>query len=328
MQSKKLSLLVLTTSLALALTACGGNKLAESSEATDTSMSVPAAQAGKTDPTAKSGNPEAQAKLTALQEEEKAIFSKNQALWDKLFLHADKNSAMTGDGSNYGDFLLQTLENAKDQFTEAEQKTLKEGAEKIRSIEEEMAKLEKELPSDKDGKGEVSGGKQSSATPFPSFKGTDLDGHAVDSGLFREHAVTVVNFWFSTCSPCIGELDDLDALHKELQAKDGTVIGVNSFTLGGDKTAIAEAKTILQTKKVTYPNITFPMDSEAGQFVNTLMSYPTTIVVDRDGHIIGEPILGSIVDGNAKKMLDERIAQVLQNDANKAVLYDEASSMK
>ena len=62
------------------------------------------------------------------------------------------------------------------------------------------------------------------------------------------NSVTVVNFWFTTCNPCVGELADLEALNKDLAAKGGAVVGINSFTLDGDKTAIAEAKDILAKK--------------------------------------------------------------------------------
>ncbi len=57
---------------------------------------------------------------------------------------------------------------------------------------------------------------------FPSFEGKDLDGNTVKSDeLFSANAVTVVNFWFTTCNPCVGELSELDALNKELAEKGG-----------------------------------------------------------------------------------------------------------
>ncbi len=328
MNTKKLPLVLLTAGLVIGLAACGGKKPAESSEMPDSGMSVPAAEAGKTDPTAEKGGSDVDAKLAELHDQENAIFSKDKDLWDKVFLAANKNSGMISDGTNYGDFLLQTIESAKDKFTEEELKTLKDGAEEIRKIEEKIMALEKEAPKENKGEADKGGAKQGATTPFPDFTGKDLDGNNVDSGIFRQHSVTVINFWFSTCNPCIGELGELDALHKQLKEKDGTVIGINSFTLDGDKDAIAEAKSILQKKNATYPNLTFASDSEAGKFVKNIMTFPTTIVVDRDGNIVGDPILGSIAEGNAKKMLDERIAQVLASDADKNAAYKADSSNK
>ena len=87
---------------------------------------------------------------------------------------------------------------------------------------------------------------------FPAFEGKDLDGNTVKSDeLFSGNAVTVVNFWFTTCNPCVGELAELDALNKELAEKGGSLIGVNTFTLDGDEAAISEAKDVLAKKGAT-----------------------------------------------------------------------------
>ena len=43
-----------------------------------------------------------------LMAQETAILSENSALWEKVFMSANKGSTMIEDGSNYGDFLLKT----------------------------------------------------------------------------------------------------------------------------------------------------------------------------------------------------------------------------
>lgn len=79
-------------------------------------------------------------------------------------------------------------------------------------------------------------GDASKLMKFPSFTGKDLDGNDVNSSdLFSGNTVTVVNFWFTSCKPCVSELADLEALNKELAAKGGGVVGINSFTLDGNK---------------------------------------------------------------------------------------------
>ena len=78
-----------------------------------------------------------------LMAQETAILSENSALWEKVFMSANKGSTMIEDGSNYGDFLLKTIEGAKDQFKADELKLLKEGAEQIREIEGKLTILEK-----------------------------------------------------------------------------------------------------------------------------------------------------------------------------------------
>ena len=159
---------------------------------------------------------------------------------------------------------------------------------------------------------ETAGTAGDSADAFPSFEGQDLDGNPVDSAtLFSNNAVTVVNFWFTTCKPCVGELPDLEALHQELAKKGGTVIGINAFTLDGSTKDTNEAKSVLEQQGVTYPNIWFASNSDAGLFTAGLYAFPTTYVVDRNGRIVGDPIVGGISSDAQMKKLNALIDQAL-----------------
>lgn len=270
-----------------------------------------------------------------LMAQENTILSENKALWEKVFMAADKGMTMQEDGKNYGDFLLSTIESAKDQFTEDELKLLKEGAEKIRDIETQLTMIEEKYPEaaqeSTDGAMSVPAGNDTTTPPddgsmqksddgsmqkFPTFEGKDLDGNTVKSDeLFSANAVTVVNFWFTTCNPCVGELSDLDALNKELAEKGGSLIGVNTFTLDGDEAAISEAKDVLAKKGATYQNVYFNSDGEAGKFTTNIFAYPTTYVVDRNGNIVGDPIVGAITEKNQAEALQAQIDKALAADA-------------
>ena len=262
-----------------------------------------------------------------LLERENALLSENAELWEKVFMAADKGMTMQEDGKNYGDFLLDTVEAAKEQFTDKEYAWLKESATEISNIENKLTELEEKypeimqksmdsdmsMPSDQSGTDKMA--EQGSMQKFPAFEGKDLDGNTVKSDeLFSGNAVTVVNFWFTTCNPCVGELAKLDGLNQELAQKGGALIGVNAFTLDGDEGAISEAKDILTKKGVTYQNVYFPSDSEAGKFTANIFAYPTTYVVDRGGNIVGDPIVGAITDKKQAQTLQERIDQVLAAD--------------
>ena len=279
-----------------------------------------------------------------LLERENAILSENTELWEKVFMEADKGMAMIEDGKNYGDFLLDTVEAAKEQFTDKEYEWLKESATEISNIENKLTELEEKypeimqqsmdgdmsmpagddmsMPSDQSGAGKMddqSGAdkmaEQGSMQKFPAFEGKDLDGNTVKSDeLFSGNAVTVVNFWFTTCNPCVGELSKLDALNKELAEKGGSLIGVNTFTLDGDETAISEAKDVLAKKGATYQNVYFDSDGEAGKFTTNIFAYPTTYVVDRSGNIVGKPIVGAITEKKQAETLQKLIDQALAAD--------------
>ena len=269
---------------------------------------------------------EAVAMHKELMAEETAIFSENTALWEKVFMEADKGMAMVEDGKNYGEFLLDTIEGAKDQFTASERRLLRGEAKKIRDIESALTMLEEKYPEvaemSMDSDMSMPAGDDMSMVPddgsmqkFPAFEGKDLEGNPVKSDeLFSGNAVTVVNFWFTTCNPCVGELAELDALNKELAQKGGALIGVNTFTLDGNEAAISEAKDVLAKKGATYQNVYFPSDGEAGKFTTNIFAYPTTYVVDRSGNIVGDPIVGAITEKKQAETLQKLIDQALAAD--------------
>lgn len=303
--------------LILGLAACGMSKDGKENEGSKETgiASLLAADPKTTD--------EASELHQKLMQQETAILSENSSLWEKVFMSADKGMAMIEDGGNYGDFLLTTIESSKDQFTDDELKLLKDGAEQIREIEDKLTVLEHKFPDcgKKPSEGDMSvpaeNGKpkeNSDLMKFPSFVGNDLDGNeAKSSTLFAGNTVTVVNFWFTTCSPCVGELSNLEALNKRLSEKGGEVVGINSFTLDGDKTAISEAKDVLTKKGASYKNIWFESNSEAGKFTSGLYSYPTTYVVDKNGNIVGDPITGTITGKKQSEKLNKLIDQAIAN---------------
>ena len=355
MHTKKLMTLLLAVVLVLSLAACG----AKGGDHMDGMDNEP------------KNAEEAAAMHKELTAQEAAILAENTALWEKVFMAADKGKIMMEDGKNYGDFLLETIDAAKDQFSADELKLLQSEAEKIRDIGNKLAALEEKypeivqksldsdmnMPADKDmdtmpdsgskdnkTDGGNTGNKtdsgstgntpdngstgnktdsgstgsktdDSSLPKFPAFEGKDLDGNTVKSSdLFSGNAVTVVNFWFTTCGPCVGELGDLDALNKELSGKGGALIGINAFTLDGNEAAISEAKDVLTQSGATYQNVYFDSGSEAGKFVESIYAYPTTYVVNRSGRIVGDPIVGAITSKAQADALQAQIDKALAAD--------------
>ena len=317
MNAKKILALMLCAMMLLSLAACGAKGNDKQADMSG-------------DSSAMTGEPKTAEEALALHKEllerENALLSENAELWEKVFMAADKGMTMQEDGKNYGDFLLDTVEAAKEQFTDKEYAWLKESATEISNIENKLTELEEKYPEimqkSMDGDMSMPAGSDTSTPPddgsmqkFPAFEGKDLDGNMVKSDeLFSANAVTVVNFWFTTCNPCVGELAELDALNKELTEKGGSLIGVNTFTLDGDETAISEAKDVLAKKGATYQNVYFDSDGEAGKFTTNIFAYPTTYVVDRSGNIVGEPIVGAITEKKQAETLQKLIDQALAAD--------------
>ena len=317
MNAKKILALMLCAMMLFSLAACGAKGNDKQADMSG-------------DSSAMTGEPKTAEEALALHKEllerENALLSENAELWEKVFMAADKGMTMQEDGKNYGDFLLDTIEGAKDQFTDEEYEMLKESATEIGNIENKLTELENKYPDimqkSMDGDMSMPAGSDTSTPPddgsmqkFPAFEGKDLDGNTVKSDeLFSANAVTVVNFWFTTCNPCVGELAELDALNKELAEKGGSLIGVNTFTLDGDETAISEAKDVLAKKGATYQNVYFDSDGEAGKFTTNIFAYPTTYVVDRSGNIVGDPIVGAITEKKQAETLQKLIDQALAAD--------------
>ena len=326
MNAKKILALLLGAMMLLSLAACGAK---DDDKAADMN-------GNNTEMTGEAKNAEeALAMHKELMAQENALLSEKTELWEKVFMAADKGMSMQEDGKNYGDFLLKTIEDAKEEFSDEEFEWLKEAATEISNIENKLTALEEKypeivqqsmdgdmsmpadddmsMPSDQNGADKMA--EQGSMQKFPAFEGKDLDGNTVKSDeLFSGNAVTVVNFWFTTCNPCVGELAELDALNKELAEKGGSLIGVNTFTLDGDETAISEAKDVLAKKGATYQNVYFDSDGEAGKFTTNIFAYPTTYVVDRSGNIVGEPIVGAITEKKQAETLQKLIEQALAAD--------------
>ena len=317
MNVKKILALMLCAMMLLSLAACGAKGNDKQADMSG-------------DSSAMTGEPKTAEEALALHKEllerENALLSENAELWEKVFMAADKGMTMQEDGKNYGDFLLDTVEAAKEQFTDKEYAWLKESATEISNIENRLTELEEKYPEiiqkSMDGDMSMPAGSDTSTPPddgsmqkFPAFEGKDLDGNMVKSDeLFSANAVTVVNFWFTTCNPCVGELAELDALNKELAEKGGSLIGVNTFTLDGDEAAISEAKDVLAKKGAAYQNVYFDSDGEAGKFTTNIFAYPTTYVVDRSGNIVGEPIVGALTEKKQAETLQKLIDQALAAD--------------
>ena len=317
MNVKKILALMLCAMMLLSLAACGAKGNDKQADMSG-------------DSSAMTGEPKTAEEALALHKEllerENALLSENAELWEKVFMAADKGMTMQEDGKNYGDFLLKTIEDAKEEFSDEEYEWLKESATEISNIENKLTELEEKYPEimqkSMDGDMSMPAGSDTSTPPddgsmqkFPAFEGKDLDGNPVKSDeLFSGNTVTVVNFWFTTCNPCVGELAELDALNKELAEKGGSLIGVNTFTLDGDEAAISEAKDVLAKKGATYQNVYFDSDGEAGKFTTNIFAYPTTYVVDRSGNIVGEPIVGAITEKKQAETLQKLIDQALAAD--------------
>ena len=300
MKLKKVIAASLAISVLFAFTGCGN-----SSSTTNTKQ--------ESSSTTETGTDELNKKLDDLYQQENQLFADHKDAWDKAFGLMNKNTAGDTKNENYADVLASTVESNKDSFSEEEYETLSKDIETIRGIEEEIAKLEKESAASESSDNASSKSDESTGV-FKGFKGKDLDGNDVDDSLFAKNKVTVVNFWFSGCKPCVGELSKLNELNEKLKEMGGEVVGINTDTLDNNEAGIKEAKEILKAQGASYKNLTFDSNSTVGKYAGNIMAFPTTVLVDKDGNIVGEPFMGGIDDQSNYDQLMKQIQSVLDQN--------------
>ena len=301
MKLKKAIAASLAISMLFAFTGCGNSSDSATAENTE-QESASATDAGGTSAPAE--------KLDDLYQQENRIFADHKNVWDKVFGFMSKNPDDAASNENYADFLANTIESNKASFSEEEFDTLNKDIETIRGIEEEIARLEKEIAASDSSSSTFSGSADSTGV-FHDFKGKDLDGNDVDDSLFAQNKVTVVNFWFSGCKPCVEELSKLNELNDKLKEMGGEVVGINTDTLDNNQDGIKEAKEILKAQGASYKNLTFDSDSAVGKYAGDIMAFPTTVLVDKDGNIVGDPFMGGIDDPSNYEQLMKQIQSVL-----------------
>ena len=308
MKKRRNIIAALTLCAVLSFTACGGNTgTGNTSDENNTTQTADSA-------TESNGNEDdLEAQLTDLYNQEQQVFDDHKDIWDKVFNSMDKSS--TTGNSDYADFLAEAVENIKDSFSAEELDTLTNDIEVIRGLEKDIMEIQDKL-SATDSSAASDSGADTDSSAFKNISGTDFDGNKIDESLFSNNAVTVLNFWFSGCKPCVAELSKLNELNEAIKSMGGQVVGVNTETFDGNETAIEEAKSILESQGAEYRNVCFDSDSDAAQYASNIMAFPTTILVDRNGNIVGEPMLGGIDEQENYDQLMEQIQSVI--DADKA----------
>ena len=310
MKNKKIFIPVFTLSVALLLTACSGKEAADTTktQTTQTEAGTESVTGSGTETTEASGT-----KLDDLYQQENQIFADHEEVWNKVFGMMNKSTA--DPSGNYADYLADTVDSNKDSFSEDELKTLTDDIETIRKIEEQIAELENDnttTSEDTDAKND-----SEDASPFRDFSGQDYDGNTVDESLFSNNAVTVVNFWFTGCKPCVAELSKLNELNDAIKSMGGEVVGINTETFDGNQDAIKEAAAVLESQGAKYRNLSIDSASAAGKYASDIMAFPTTILVDRNGNIVGEPMLGGIDNQENYDTLMKQIQSVIDADSAK-----------
>ena len=143
---------------------------------------------------------------------------------------------------------------------------------------------------------------------LPAFSSQDIYGTAVDSSIFANYDLTMLNIWGTFCNPCIQEMPDLGKLAAAMPA--GTqLIGLVGDAL--DEDTVQLAQTIVEETQADFPHIV--PDKELYDFLYRDISlYPTTLFIDSQGNTVGEPIFGTMSKEKYEEELSKRLIIPLQ----------------
>ena len=124
-----------------------------------------------------------------------------------------------------------------------------------------------------------------------TFTTTDPDGNTVTSEeLFSENEITMLNCWGIWCPNCTAEMADLAEIHARMQEKGCGIVGLE-WEKTPDEATYREAAEFMEQSGATYPNVLLPEE-----LLEQINAYPTSIFVDREGTILGMPIIGADVN--------------------------------
>ena len=147
---------------------------------------------------------------------------------------------------------------------------------------------------------------QMPATPF-DFDTMDLDGKAINTReVAAEHDLTLVNFWATWCGPCVNEMPELQSLHERFSTQtEGADVAILGVWL--DTENPADLKSVLEYTGAAYPMVKF---CDEMQEAVALQYIPATIFLDREGNIVGEPIVGAQDEEGWLAEIETRLASL------------------
>lgn len=130
---------------------------------------------------------------------------------------------------------------------------------------------------------------------------------------FSQYDLTLVNAFTTWCSPCIGEMPDLEKFKQEMESRG---IGMAAFaldTVSGDgeenTSAIKLAQQLIKKADLTFP-ILKPDETALNGRLKGIDSYPESFFVDRNGNIVGDTYAGSRSFEEWKEIAEKELANL------------------
>ena len=211
---------------------------------------------------------------------------------------------------------------ASDEKMKNETKTEMSEQNKDEMKNEDQKADEKEMPEadDKEAKDdkdmtmeETDPTKMADKKMLPNFTAKDQDGNPYSNEDIAKNDATVINLWFTGCSACIEEMDEVNDLADELKKEDGVDFVSMCTDVNYDESTKEAYERIIKDKKPTYKALAVDYEGDMKEYLEGIFVYPTTIVVDKNGNIIGDPIEGTLVSEDQQAKLKENIKMAIES---------------
>lgn len=128
------------------------------------------------------------------------------------------------------------------------------------------------------------------------FTTQDINGETCTQEMFADYDLTMVNVFTTWCSPCVGEIPDLQKLYEEMEGKGVNVVGIVLDCLDSsgnmDAEVVKKAKVLAERTGAKYPFLVPDGGLLNGRLAG-INAVPETFFVDKEGNIVGETYSGS-----------------------------------
>lgn len=216
-----------------------------------------------------------------------------------IFEHKDKVGELDG----YEYYLLYNDKYDEKDLSEAAKEELKEAAKSIKELKTNITVFDpiKNPVVKKEEKAE-----KQSIKGVISFNSKTLAGKDISSSIFKDHKLTMINIWSTSCGPCIEEMPDLQKVYEEAKKEKVNVIGLVADTPDEDNELLA--KEIVNKQGAKFDNI-IPDKKLSQWLLDNVNAAPTTIFVGKDGNIVADALVGA----QNKDAYLKNIKEVLQS---------------
>jgi thiol-disulfide isomerase/thioredoxin len=140
---------------------------------------------------------------------------------------------------------------------------------------------------------------------MPSFTAKDLEGNTVTEDIFAQKDLTVVNIWGTFCPPCIEEMPELGAWAEEMPDNVQMIGLIIDIAGEDDKEHHDMAVTITERAGAAFTQVI--ANNDFADILQEVVGVPTTLFVDKEGNLVGEPVVGAYVDGY-KQFVEEYLS--------------------